>query len=74
MSTDPRGGPAADGTGALPALERVCPDCQGTGKIAPVRQGNHYQGGGSCNTCRYTGTVPTEDGLKLLNFLHRHRR
>lgn len=62
----------ADGSGALPALETICPDCEGEGQIPNRREGNCIEFGGACNRCFAKGTIPTEDGRRLLEFLRCH--
>jgi len=65
-------GMIADGSGALPVLEEVCPACVGNGQIPARRVGNTIHSGGSCNECYGRGTKATEDGQRLLAFIRRH--
>lgn len=61
-----------DGSGELPALETVCRECAGEGKIPTQREGRVIVQGGICSRCNGNRTVPTEDGRRLLSFLHRN--
>lgn len=65
-------GPAADGSGALVALEEVCGECTGTGFVPSRREAHVIYQGGQCHDCRGAGTLLTEDGRRLLAFLRRH--
>lgn len=64
----------ADGSGQLPALEEVCSTCSGAGEVPGRRDGNVMTMGGECNVCHGIGAVITDDGRRLLEFLHWHRR
>jgi len=64
----------ADGSGALAALEQICPACDGEGRLPNRREGNRLEFGGRCDACHGSGTVVTEDGRRLLEFLRWHQR
>lgn len=44
-------------------LDDVCDYCKGDGNNWPH---------GQCSNCRGSGYAPTDEGEKLLNFIHRH--
>jgi len=64
----------ADGSGSLPALEMLCPDCGGLGETPARKEGSTWHMASTCQTCRGARTVKTEDGVRLLQFLSRHAR
>ncbi len=64
----------ADGSGSLPALEMLCPDCDGQGELPARKDGLTWRMASTCPTCRGVRTVKTEEGVRLLQFLARHAR
>lgn len=64
----------ADGSGGLPALEVLCPDCGGQGEVPARKEGATWHMASTCPTCRGIRTVKTEAGVRLLQFLSRHAR
>jgi len=50
------------------SLEKVCIPCRGTGNVNLDDTGNQIQ----CEDCRGAGYMPTDDGMKLIQFIMRH--
>lgn len=48
----------------LSNLDYKCSQCEGSGVIAPLAD--------TCENCKGTGYILTEEGVSLLAFLHRH--
>jgi DnaJ-class molecular chaperone len=55
---------------ALPTLETVCPECEGAGSFKDYEDGGRTD----CWQCHGAGTIPTEDGKKILALVENNFR
>ncbi len=53
-------------------LERVCPVCNGAGMHLPAAETESLEPARPCLRCEGRGTLPTELGRQLLDFLTKY--